>query len=185
MKPVLLMSIQVFATLFLFFVLTTNCNGQSYTTSLGLRWGDGIGATVRQKLMKRTSVEGIFYNHHKSDQTIAGLVLDHHMPVLTKRLNLYAGGGFGWILKPQEENITQSSGSIMANAGIELTLGRLNVSWDIMPVFPIMNNESTGLTSLSAFSLRYVLVKKNKSGLFDFSKNKQKGHKKHKRKKRK
>ncbi|HUR31324.1 MAG TPA: hypothetical protein VMZ69_07815 [Saprospiraceae bacterium] len=153
---------------------------QSYNTALGLRWGDGIGITARQRVLKKASLEGIFYQHNKTDKTIGGIMLDHHMPVITKRLNLYAGGGLGKIFQQKEESPKTSYDAVMINAGLEFTIARLNLSWDFVPVIPI-NSEEEGLTTLTAFSLRYVLVKKTKNGLFqnDKKKNKKKNHNRH------
>jgi hypothetical protein len=154
---------------------------QSYNTALGIRWGDGIGITARQRLMKKTSIEGIFYQHHKTDQTIAAVMLDHHMPVITRRLNLFAGGGVGRASHLSEDNVNIAYNAILVNAGLEFTIARLNLSWDIIPVMPLSNQENS-LTTLTAFSLRYVLIKKSKTGLFQKDKKKRKH--KHKRKSR-
>ena len=155
-------------------------HSQSYNTALGIRWGDGIGISARQRIMKKTSVEGIFYQHQKTTQTIAGVMLDHHMPLLTRRLNIYAGGGFGRAFDQSENERSSPYNAILVNAGLEFTIARLNLSWDIVPVIPLSEQENS-LTTLTAFSLRYVLVKKPKNGLFQNDKNKKKHHK-HKRK---
>lgn len=154
---------------------------QSYNTSIGLRWGDGIGITARQRVLKKASIEGIFYQHHKSNQTIGGLVLAHHMPVITRRLNLYAGAGYGWIFPESSEIVSVPYNALMVNAGLEFTISRLNLSWDFMPVIPVSSGEQQ-MTALTAFSLRYVLLKKSKQGLFNKSKKKQ-NKKKHSRRK--
>ena len=159
-------------------------NGQSYNTSLGLRLGDGIGMTARQRILKRTTLEGIFYQHHPSDQTIAGLMLDHHMPVLTKRLNMYLGGGIGRGFPKADESTSVHYNALMLNAGLEFTIARLNLSWDFVPVIPLTDQDDS-LTTLTAFSLRYVLIKKSKDGLFENDQKKKKKNihkKKHKRK---
>jgi len=153
--------------------------GQSYNTALGLRWGDGIGITARQRILKRTSVEGIFYQHQKSDQTIAALMIDHHMPVLTRRLNIYAGGGLGWVSVEKLDDIRDSYNAAVINAGLEFTIARLNLSWDFVPVIPIAQQEQS-MTVMTAFSLRYVLIPKSKNGLFNKD-NKHKKKNKHKR----
>lgn len=169
---------------FLIFILLT-ASAQTYTTSAGLRLGDGIGISVRQKLIKRTTVEGLFYKHQKSDLTLAGAMLDHHMPVLTKRLNLYMGGGFGRAFRQPNESAHASFNAFMLNAGLEFTISRLNMSWDFVPVIPI-GAEDEGLIPMTAFSLRYVIIKKSKNGLFENNnskkrhKNKRKHHKRRK-----
>ena len=173
------------ATVYFFSLVFTCVSAQTYTTSAGLRLGDGIGISVRQKVIKRTSVEGIFYKHHKSDLAIAGAMLDHHMPVLTKRLNLYMGGGFGRAFRQPDESAKSSFNALLLNAGLEFTISRLNMGWDFVPVIP-MGAEDEGLTPMTAFSLRYVLIKNDKKGLFEKNnskkrhKNKRKLHKRRK-----
>jgi hypothetical protein len=142
---------------------------QTYNTTLGLRLGEGIGISARQRLHKKVTAEGIFYQHHKSDQTILGLMADQHMPVLTKRLNIYAGGGFGRYYSQSDEVPDYSATVFLLNAGLEFTISRLNLSWDFMPVIPLSSQEE-GLVTMTAFSLRYVLIKKsrgNKHGIFN------------------
>jgi len=149
---------------------------QSYNTTLGLRLGDGIGITARQRVLKKASLEGLFYQHHKSDQTVAGLLIAHHMPVLSRRLNLYAGGGMAWAFSESNESPATSYKTVMINAGLEFTIARLNLSWDFIPLIPI-SNEDEGLTTMTAFSIRYVLVKKTKNNLFQKDKKKKKRNK--------
>lgn len=153
----------MYSTLMCLMIASHSLGAQSYSTTFGLRWGDGFGATARQKIMKRTSIEGIYFKQNPSDQIITGIILDHHMPVLTKRLNLYAGAGIGMTIPQSSEKIHNSSSSILANAGIELTLGRVNISWDIMPVIPF-DQENVSLQTISGFSLRYVLIRQKKNG---------------------
>ena len=142
---------------------------QTYNTSLGLRLGEGIGISARQRLLKKVTAEGIFYQHRRSDHTILGLMAAQHMPVLTKRLNIYAGGGVGRSFSQEDERPAYSGTIFLLNAGLEFTISRLNMSWDFMPVIPISDQEE-GLVNMTAFSLRYVLVKKSrgrKHGLFN------------------
>ena len=168
--------IRIAFAIFFFFVFGSMIgSAQTYTTSAGLRLGDGIGISMRQKLIKRTTIEGLFYKHQKSDLTLAGAMLDHHMPVLTKRLNLYMGGGFGRAFKQPDESTQSSFNAFMLNAGLEFTISRLNMSWDFVPVIPI-GAEDESLVPMTAFSLRYVIIKKSKNGLFE-NKNSKKRHK--------
>src|SRR5687768_4525048 len=164
-------------------LLAPDIDGQTYNTSLGLRLGDGIGISARQRLLKRVSAEGIFYRHHKSDQTVAGLMLNQHMPVLTKRLNIYAGGGGGRVFQQEYETPSSSYNAVMLNAGLEFTIARLNLSWDFVPVIPLSGEET--MTTMTAFSLRYVLIKKSKKAIFGNEKKRGQTNKKHKRPQRK
>lgn len=167
-----------FPTVFLslFLISSLDISAQSYTTTLGLRLGDGIGMTARQRILKRVSAEGIFYQHHKTDHTVAGVMLSQHMPVLTRRLNMYAGGGIGKVFYQKEEEPSTSYNALMVHAGLEFTIARLNLSWDFVPVIPVLGDED--LTTMTAFSLRYVLIKKSKQGLFEKNNKNKKGRKK-------
>lgn len=112
-------------------------------------------------------------------------MLAHHMPVLTKRLNLYIGGGAGWVFPEASESGSTQYQAVLGNAGLEFTIARLNMSWDFVPVIPIQSAESV-MTTMTAFSLRYVMIKKQKQGLFhkdNKNHKKKKSQKRHRRRK--
>lgn len=138
---------------------------QSYNTAGGIRLGSDWGLTVQQRVAKRTTIEGILQAGGKSDLTSLTLMGEQHMPVITKRLNIYFGGGLhkGWY---NNSDITFDDPFGLAFVGgAEFTLGRINLSWDLKPTVNLSGGEKSFYTQ-SGISVRYVMVKR-KMELFD------------------
>ncbi len=135
---------------------------QSYFTAMGLRLGSNFGITLQQKLAKTLTVEGIVSSNPIEDRTTATVLLEVHNPLISKRFNFYIGGG----VHNRWQNYVEADQSIFrgvtAIAGGEMTLGRLNLSWDYKPVYHL-NRDIMPFESETAVSLRYVFVKKVKS----------------------
>jgi len=109
---------------------------------------------VAQRVLPKVSVEGIIQNDYKqtTNLTVLGRV---HNNLISRRWNLYYGGGF-------HTGINTETGGILgvdAVGGIELSLFRLNVSYDFKPQFDF--GENGGFRGHTAFSIRYVFVKGN------------------------
>ena len=156
MKTILPTITLLFATVFL--------SAQSYNTTLGLRMGTDWGLTVQQRILKRITIEGIIQSSARRDEAVISLLLEKHMPVLTRRFNIYYGAGLhkGWIEQPlRAEDAIPNPFGLSLIAGGEMTLLRLNLSYDIKPVI----NFTGGTSSMyfqSGISIRYVLNKKKK-----------------------
>lgn len=138
---------------------------QSYNTAGGIRLGSDWGLTVQQRVAKRTTIEGILQAGGKSDLTSLTVMAEQHMPIITKRLNIYFGGGLhkGW-LNNNDTDIKNPIGAAFIG-GAEFTLGRINLSWDLKPTLNLSGGERSFYTQ-SGISVRYVMVKR-KSELFD------------------
>ena len=146
---------------------------QSYDTSAGVRFGSQWGLTVKQRIAKKTTLEGILQAGGKDDFTNLTILAEQHMPVLTKRFNIYYGAGLqaGWYSDPNSE--IDNPFGIAAIGGAEFTFARLNVSWDIKPAINLTGGDRNFYTQ-TGISVRYVI---NKRKIFD-------GKKRKKRKKR-
>lgn len=134
--------------------------GQSYLTAAGLRLGTDWGLTVQQRLSKRLTVEGILQSSLSREEVMLTGVLQKHVPIITRHFNLYAGAGLhkGW-LDSSEAEVTDPFGLTLV-AGAEITIGRLNLSYDFKPAINLTGGSKT-LYSQTAVSLRYVLLKDN------------------------
>ncbi len=75
------------------FFLTTGAFGQSYNTAGGLRVGQEFGLTLKQRIWDHTTIEGIAQTNFLFTKTTTKLFIERHIPVITKRLNIYLGGG--------------------------------------------------------------------------------------------
>lgn len=145
---------------------------QSYTTSVGLRLGNGspsrtAGLTIQQRLAKKVTVEGIFQTDFRHNSTFHFLG-QKHIPILTRRLNFYMGGGLSFGSEQSEVVVGNQVETTTGNAtvgvdmvaGVELTLSGLNVSLDYKPNFNVAGRDPW-MNSQVGFSVRTVVLKSN------------------------
>lgn len=134
--------------------------GQSYNTSFGMRLGTDWGLTVKQRVAKKVTLEGILQSSLQREEALVTLLAEQHLPFLTRRVNAYAGGGLhkGWGSGQGVEDYRDPFG-ISVIGGIELTLARINLSYDIKPAINLVGGERTVYTQ-TAVSIRYVVDKR-------------------------
>ena len=135
-------------------LLSLELNAQTYTTTGGIRIGNSVGLTVNQRILKRTSLEGILQNDFNKN-TYFHVLGRQHSPLITRRANVYYGGGVHFGV----QDGTTSVAGIDAVLGIEMTLLRLNISGDLKP--QLTSGPGRNLTLNGAVSVRYVLVQDN------------------------
>ncbi len=144
----------------LFVFATTLLTAQSYITAGGLRLGTDWGLTFKQRVLKHTTVEGILQQSFQREEfMVTGLVAQHY-PVLLNGLNFYFGGGIhkGWNNQPstfENPNGFKNPFGVTAIGGLELTLGRLNLSYDYKPAMNLAGGERTFYMQ-TGLSARYV-----------------------------
>ncbi|TXB62350.1 hypothetical protein [Phaeodactylibacter luteus] len=136
---------------------------QSYDSAFGVRLGTDWGLTFKQRLAKKTTAELIAQSSLQREEVLLTLLGEQHMPFLTRRLNLYAGGGlhkgWGWEAADVEGSPYRNPFGLTFIGGIELSLGRLNLSWDFKPAVNLVGGART-FYSQTGISLRYVVVKR-------------------------
>ena len=130
-------------------------------TVMGLRMGTDFGITLQQRILPKATLQGIVSSSAATSQTTATILVQSHQPLISRRFNFYVGGGVHnrWIESLGEG--PSSKRGITAIAGAEMTLGRLNLSWDYKPVYHL-NVERQAFESETAISLRYVFIKQQK-----------------------
>ena len=152
---------------------------QGYDLAMGLRLGTDWGLTVKQRVAYNTTLEAILQNSFRNDEAMVTVLATQHMPFITKRFNLYTGGGFhkGWSQNTEDENYKAPLG-VSIIGGLELSLGKVNLSYDIKPALNIIGGNRF-LYVQSGLSVRYVLMERN----FLLDDKKRKKRKKKRRKK--
>ena len=153
----------------------TALSAQTYFTAGGLRFGTTWGLTLQQRLAKRVTGEFILNNALDGSEFLVTGLGEWHHPILTKRLNIYTGGGLHVGSREIEglEERRRTFG-ITAIGGAELTLARLVVSYDIKPALHL-TGQPNPISLQTGVSVRYVFVK---NGVYkDLAKNKKRKRK--------
>lgn len=158
-------------TAFLTLCNVATSSAQTYRSTLGLRYSDGsdfrqLGATFQYRLAEPLTFEGIFQTDFRDNHT-THLLLEHHRPLIGHRFNWYYGAGvsFGreesyWKNPETREKIfTYGNSTVGADLilGVEVTLARLNISWDMKPNFNLVGRQNWA-TFQTGISVRAVLV---------------------------
>lgn len=151
----------LFALSFFLIGINHNATSQAYFTAMGIRMGTEFGITLQQRILGGITGQGIVSSSAANEQTTASALVQLHNPLITRNVNFYIGGGphLRW-------NRSEVPGSglrgVTGVAGAELTLGRINVSWDYKPLYHL-NAPDNAFESETAVSLRYVFIKKLRS----------------------
>lgn len=138
---------------------------QSYNSVAGLRFGNEFGFSFVQRLANHTTVEAVASDGLFSDYKYFSLGLRQHHKLITKRFNIYIGGGYygktSSYHKKEEEDFKFSNQGVMGLMGFEMTIHRLNISIDYIPRYMLTKTSSEPkLSADSAISLRYVFWKR-------------------------
>jgi hypothetical protein len=154
----MLKKIFVFA-IFLLLVSVHGLVAQKYVTSLGARLGEETGLSLQQRIAKEWSIEGILLSSWRNKDLGLKVLAEKHHPILGRRLNMYYGGGIHWNYLNDSAKIYPSG--LSGIVGLELSISRLNISWDFLPSFNIWYGDGD-FTPSTAVSLRYILIKEKK-----------------------
>ncbi len=164
-----------FLALFLGF-LTIHSNAQSYNTAGGIRLGTDWGLSLRQRVYENYSAELIVHSSLQREEGALTLLGLAHKPILMRNLNLYGGGGLhmGWSSELDNGQSVPNPFGVDFIAGAELTLAKVNISWDFKPAINLYGGSRTFYTQ-TGVSVRYVLWKREK---YDWEKDKKRNARK-------
>ncbi|MEM9836859.1 MAG: hypothetical protein AAF828_10175 [Bacteroidota bacterium] len=168
----------------LFLLLPTLLLAQSYDAALGLRVGTdmGVSAQLRMPLVhKNFTTEAIIQSSLARDEGQITLLGKQHHPILSRRLNLFMGGGvhFGWSNELEGEQSAKGPTGLTGIIGGEATFGKINVSYDFKPAINISGGDRV-LYTQTAVSVRYVIAKRH--SIFDRQGEKERSKRRKKRK---
>ena len=134
---------------------------QKYRTAAGLRSGGGnYGLTVQQLVLPKTTLEGLFM---LAPRERSGTVLaERHFGILGPSLNYYFGAGAHFGYHKDDGNFWGFDGL----AGVEYKIAFFPVvlSFDFKPTVEFGSADWNRFPT--AFSVRYIFVKKKKTGIF-------------------
>ncbi len=142
--------------------IALEATAQKYRTAAGLRVGrDNFGVTVQQKVLERTTLEGIGLVGTR--EVSATLLAEQHFGLLGKSLNYYLGAGAH--IGTQKNN--GGFGGFDAIAGVEYKIAFVPVvlSLDVKPSVEISSDDWFRFPA--ALSVRYVLVPEKPTSFLD------------------
>ncbi len=173
---------------FLFLYLVSyHLSAQSYDLAAGMRFGTewGVSAQLRLPMIDKNFVgEAIIQSSISKDEGLFTLLGKQHQPILSRRLNLFMGGGIhaGWSNELKGEVKAKSPVGITGVMGVEATIGRTNLSYDFKPAINLSGGTNF-LYAQTAISVRYVIAKRH--DLFDKQKEKDRAQAKRQKKRQK
>lgn len=147
----------------LLLLLSLAASAQKYRTAAGVRIGrDNFGLTVQQKVLERTTLEGIGLIGTR--EVSATLLAEQHFGILGKSLNYYLGGGAHVGVQKNDGGF----GGVDAIAGVEYKIAFVPVvlSLDIKPSVEISNSDDW-FRFPAALSVRYILIKDKREGFLN------------------
>jgi hypothetical protein len=148
-------------------LLTIQSNfAQSYDLAAGVRLGKDLGVSIKMRVPpvdKNFTAEFLAQSSFDGKESRLTLMGEQHIPIITRRINLYIGMGLhaGWIEQDidQEADFASPAG-VSFIGGVEINFKRLSISIDYKPAVNIKGGERT-FESDSALTLRYIPFKRN------------------------
>ena len=134
---------------------------QKYRTAAGLRSGGGsYGLTVQQLVLPKTTLEGLGMLAPR--ERSATVLAERHFGILGPSLNYYLGGGGHFGTNKDDGNFWGFDGII--GAEYKLPFGRIVLAFDFKPTIEF--NSADWNRFPTAFSVRYIILKQKKTGIF-------------------
>ncbi len=146
-------------------LLPQSLEAQAYRLAAGARLGTDVGLTAKYRVAHRGALEGILQHSLYHDQSLFTVLYEQHSPIISRRFTLYGGGGLHTGLESTLEGDRNALFGITAIGGVELTLGRVNVSYDFKPVIHLAGSDRI-FNAQTAISVRYVFIKNPKRPWF-------------------
>jgi hypothetical protein len=147
-------------------------SAQSYNTAAGIRVDKGFSFTAQQYIAEGWTIEGILHTPIVTKNVGVTFLAEKHFKVISRGLNFYAGGGphYYWQKGANGEAAEpyRDVFGLSGIAGLELSLGRLNLSADIKPEFHLSGDISRVFSwNGVGVSGRYIINKRERKKDWD------------------
>ena len=155
-------SFLVLATVLAFSTFTI---AQSYDLAAGVRLGTDLGISAKLRVPpidENFTVETILQTSLEREEGLVSVLAEQHFPLVTRRLNLYAGGGFhaGWLEDdPDRDPEYKAPAGISLIAGAEINFKNINISTDFKPAVNLSGGEKR-MYSQTAITVRFMPFKR-------------------------
>jgi len=146
-------------------IFTIPLTAQKYNTAMGIRMGDELGYSLKQRVFKKVTAEFVYEEGIITDKQFASATLQQHHNLIGKRVNFYVGAGYfnEWESPEEIDQPIALSTGIPMTFGAEITIGRINISTDVMPIYYLTGSNKSSFSKRSGISLRYVFWKRKGS----------------------
>ncbi len=136
--------------------LPQRVHAQAYFTAAGLRLGTEWGLTVQHRVLKHWTGEFILQSGFSRPDVLFTVLGERHFPIVTRNLNIYGGAGLHLAWLDDGNGLKKSGAGVSFIGGVELSLGRVNLSYDIKPAFTLSTYRPVLIHT--GFSIRYILI---------------------------
>ena len=134
---------------------------QKYRTAAGLRSnGNNYGLTIQQLILPKTTLEGLGMVAPR--ERSGTLLIERHFGILGPSLNYYFGVGGHYGRNKDDGDFYGFDG--MVGAEYKIAFIPFVISFDFKPTIEYGSADWNRFPS--AFSIRYIFVKKKKTGIF-------------------
>ena len=150
----------------LLFAFSLSIQAQSYDLAVGVRLGTDLGISAKLRVPpvdENFTVETILQSSLERDEGMVTVLGAQHFPLITRRISLYAGGGFhaGWLENnPDREIEYKAPAGVSLIGGAEISFKNINISTDFKPAINLSGGEKT-MYSQTAITLRYIPFKRH------------------------
>jgi len=147
---------------------------QRYKTAAGVRFDNGLNLTVQQYIDNGWTAEAILHTPFIATKDFGLTVLaEKHQKILFRGMNMYAGGGMHYYWRQNSirdaEEVHKNVVGLSGIAGLELSVGRINLAADWKPELHLTGDQSRPFEWNSAsISLRYIIEKRERKKIKDW-----------------
>jgi hypothetical protein len=146
---------------------------QKYKTAAGVRFDNGFNLTVQQYIKNGWTAEGILHTPLTNDNMGITVLGEKHHKILFRGTNFYTGAGahYYWQANANREAdvIQRNVFGLTGIAGLEFTLGRLNLAVDWKPELHLAGDQVNPFDwNGAAISARYIIEKRERKKIADW-----------------
>lgn len=145
---------------------------QSYNTAAGIRVDKGFNFTAQQYIADGWTIEGMLHTPIITQNVGVTFLAEKHFKVISRGFNFYAGGGphYYWKKGANDKSLDPYSNvlGLSGIAGLEISLGRFNISADVKPEIHLSGDISRVFSwNGVGVSGRYIIDKRERKKDWD------------------
>lgn len=162
------------STLFFAFAFAAPIFAQKYKTAAGVRFDNGLNLTVQQYITNGWTAEGILHTPLMASKDLGVTVLaEKHRKILFRGTNFYTGIGAHYYWQQNSvrdaEEIHENVMGLSGIAGLEMSLGRINLAVDWKPELHLSGDQARPFEwNGASVSLRYIIEKRERKKIKDW-----------------